>query len=397
MGIPAFAATFFAGAVLIVQAVSCSCNECENWQNSHPAWIFCDDFESDDPLVTTGRYFEYGDNDGDFKVVQGVGLGNSKGMEAVWQQGEVEAGGMKLAFGRNPNSYMNKQQISRTRDFREIYYRMYLKMQDGWEGSPAKLSRATVFTSAGDWRQAMIAHLWSDNNCRLLLDPASCVNASGVVECTTYNDFDNLNWLGNQSGRTPLFDTAHDDTWFCIEHHVRLNDPGETNGVQEFWINDSLEARRENLNFTGTYNEYAINAVFFENYWNDGSPKEQKRYFDNIVVSTERIGCCDSTVQIIPHKHPVYTYPGTGALLIRTEPFTGTVRIVYHAAGAAIQRPVRIQVYDLKGAMAHTYKADTEQLLQGYAVPAQGLSDGVYLIRVTIEGSAVCSAFLKVF
>ena len=43
--------------------------ECENWQSDHPEWIFCDDFESDDPLVMAGRYFEYGNNDGDFKVV----------------------------------------------------------------------------------------------------------------------------------------------------------------------------------------------------------------------------------------------------------------------------------------------------------------------------------------
>jgi hypothetical protein len=47
------------------------------------------------------------------------------------------------------------------------------------------------------------------------------------------------------------------------------------------------------LDFVGTYTDYAINAVFFENYWNDGSIKEQERYFDNIVVSTKPIGCLD--------------------------------------------------------------------------------------------------------
>ncbi len=29
---------------------------------------------------------------------------------------------------------------------------------------------------------------------------------------------------------------------------------------------------------------------FFENYWNNGSVKDQERYIDNIVVSTKRIG-----------------------------------------------------------------------------------------------------------
>jgi hypothetical protein len=268
--------------------------ECDDWQQLHPEWIFCDDFESTGPMVAPGRYFEYGDNDGDCVVMDGVGLDSSRGMRTIWQVDEIGAGGMKLAFGRNPNGYMNRQQIRPDEDFREIYYRMYLRMQEGWQGrDPAKLSRATVFTSAGDWRQAMIAHLWSDTSAHLLLDPASCVDAGGNVVCTTYNDFPNLHWLGNRSGITPLFDSAHDDTWFRIEHHVKLNDPGETNGVQEFWIDEGLEARRENLNFIGTYTDYAINAVFFENYWNSGSPKVQERYFDNIVVSTQPIGPYD--------------------------------------------------------------------------------------------------------
>ena len=39
-------------------------NECLDWQTAHPEWIFCDDFEDTSALVGTGRYFEYGDNQG---------------------------------------------------------------------------------------------------------------------------------------------------------------------------------------------------------------------------------------------------------------------------------------------------------------------------------------------
>ena len=39
------------------------------------------------------------------------------------------------------------------------------------------------------------------------------------------------------------------------------------------------------------YGDYALNAVFFENYWNDGSSQDQERYLDNFVISTEPIGC----------------------------------------------------------------------------------------------------------
>ncbi len=264
-------------------------NECQQWHTAHPDWLFCDDFESATPMVAEGRYFEHGDSDGDFVPLADIGLHESNGMLARWHAGDVSVGGLKLAFGRNPNTYM-KSTIRNDEDFREIFYRMYLKHQPGWQGNPAKLSRATVFASEADWSQAMIAHLWSDDSGHLLVDPASCVSGDKVI-CQGYNDFDNLRWLGFRPGTTPIFSTEDSGNWRCVEAHVRLNDPGQANGVHEFWIDGQLETRRDGLDFVGTYTDYAINAVFFENYWNGGSPVDQERYFDNIVVSTQAIGC----------------------------------------------------------------------------------------------------------
>jgi len=267
------------------------CDECKDWQIRHPEWIFCDDFEDERPLVDQGRYFEYSNDEGDFVVADSVGVNGSRGMRARFQAGEVSAGALHLAFGRVPGSYFDKG-IRPGEDFRDIYYRMYLRNQAGWQGSPAKLSRAFIFAGS-NWSQAMIAHLWSTGD-YLLIDPASGVENGNVVT-TRYNDFDHLHWLGHQKGVTPLFATDNADKWFCIEAHVRLNDPGQSNGVQEFWINGNLETRRTGLNFVDTYSDYGINAVYLENYWNAGSPKLQERYFDSFVVSTKRIGCLCAT------------------------------------------------------------------------------------------------------
>ena len=54
--------------------------ECENYNSEHPKWIFCDDFEDSTPLVREGRYFEYGSDDGDFILKDGVGLNETGGM-----------------------------------------------------------------------------------------------------------------------------------------------------------------------------------------------------------------------------------------------------------------------------------------------------------------------------
>ncbi|MEO6720713.1 MAG: polysaccharide lyase [Ferruginibacter sp.] len=263
-------------------------HESKNWQKKHPEWIFSDDFESVAPVVNQARYFEYNDNSGDFVPTNSVGVNSSRGMRVKWEKGEVEAGNLKLGFGRVPDAYMDKG-IRNTENFREVYYRMYMKMGEGWEGNPYKHSRATVF-SGSDWSQAMIAHIWQNATDGLAMDPASGTDAAGNVVTQGYNDFANLTWLGAKSGTTPIFSSENAGKWFCIEVHVKLNDPGQSNGIQEFWINGVLQAKSNNLNFTKTYTEYGINAIFFENYWNSGSLKNQERYIDNIVVSTKRIG-----------------------------------------------------------------------------------------------------------
>jgi len=240
-------------------------------------------------LVGDDRYFEVVDDGGELAVVDGLGFGSSRGIRVRWQAGEVGAGNLKLGFGRNPSGYMNTG-IRSGEDFRDVYYRMYLRMQSGWQGNPQKLSRATVI-AANDWSQAMIAHLWQGSGDHLGIDPVRCVNGSGQAICEGYNDFAHMTWLGAQSGVTPIFGPGFDGQWFCIEAHVRLNEPGQSNGVQEFWIDDQLETRTDVLDFVGTYTDYGINAIFFENWTNAGSPQEQERYFDNIVVSVERIGC----------------------------------------------------------------------------------------------------------
>jgi hypothetical protein len=292
-------------------AAHSAASECSD-APSHPEWIFCDDFEASADLVGPGRYFEYTDDDGDFVPLPDAGIDGSTGMRARFQPGEVEAGSLKLGFGGNPNRYMQKG-IRPNENFREVFYRMMLRTQPGWRGSPAKLSRITIFPFADSWGQAMIAHLWSDSGERLGMDPVRCVDASDQVKCTKYNDFDHMDWLGFKPGSTLLFATENSGRWFCVEHHVRLNEPGQSNGIQEFWIDDHLEARSDDLNFVRGFRDYGLNAVFFENYWNDGSPVTQERYFDNIVVSTQRIGCPTTNVEptVTPSRPTPETPPAT--------------------------------------------------------------------------------------
>src|SRR5690606_22621920 len=73
-------------------------NECSRPQS---AWIWCDDFDQN----RMGQYFEYDSRGDRFVRATSVGIGGSGGMRARFNAGDVNAGSLKLAFGRTPGSY----------------------------------------------------------------------------------------------------------------------------------------------------------------------------------------------------------------------------------------------------------------------------------------------------
>jgi Bacterial Ig-like domain (group 2) len=278
-----------AKAVLTVWATRKDTGECDD---PKPGWIWCDDFEKD----RLASYFEYAAMDGSFVRLPGVGYGGSAGMRARFsRKGQVNAGSLKIAIGKTPSPYFRPVDAGTAR-YREIYWRHLVKLQAGWIGAGGnKLSRAQVLVDS-NWSQAMMAHVWTGvmgdgEPYRLGIAPASGTDASGTVRTIEYNDFAHFRWLGVAWSRTPIFDQMHVGKWYCVEAHARLNDPGRANGIFELWISGGLEARFEGLNWQGAYSDYGINTVFLENYWNDGTPQPQERYFDNFIVSTQRIGC----------------------------------------------------------------------------------------------------------
>lgn len=252
-----------------------------------PEWIWCDDFDQD----RTDSYFEFNRAAGKFDRIAGVGVEGSSGMRTRFDSGTEGAGWLHVAFGRTPQPYFRPVDAG-TADHREIYWRVFVRNEAGWVGGGGyKLSRATSFVSTSSWQRSFAAHLWSGSNDAgrnvLLIDPASGTDEAGNLRPIDAG----WRWLGLERGTMPLFDEDHVGEWYCVETHLRLNDPGKSDGVFEFWIDGRLEASRTGLNLVGAFNDYGINAVYLENYWNGGAPQAQERYFDNFVVSSAPIGC----------------------------------------------------------------------------------------------------------
>ncbi|HEX5529432.1 MAG TPA: hypothetical protein VFZ82_07720 [Methylomirabilota bacterium] len=262
-------------------------------QTPRSGWLWCDDFEQD----RLGQYFEYSSADGRFVRAEGVGYAGSSGMRVHFEPKQVDAGSLHLAIGKTPSAFFRAVDGG-TAVHREVYWRFYLRYAPSWVGGGGnKVSRAQSL-AASTFAQAMIAHVWSGSMPgdhvpidRLGLDPWTGIGWRGKLETSEYNDFPHLRGLGTAYTRTTLFDRLHTGKWQCIEAHARLNDPGRSNGLFELWLADQPEAKLTGLDWIGSFRDFGINAVYLENYWNDGAPQAQERYFDNFVVSTERIGC----------------------------------------------------------------------------------------------------------
>src|SRR6185369_783870 len=70
--------------------------------NPQPGYIWCDDFEQN----RQSSYFEWSSPNASFSRLAGAGTNGSTGLRGHFTAGQVDAGGLKLAFGRTPDAYM---------------------------------------------------------------------------------------------------------------------------------------------------------------------------------------------------------------------------------------------------------------------------------------------------
>ena len=289
-------------------------------------WIFWDDFE-DDSKKKLYSYYNVGPKSGKkglFVPKKGIGIGGSRGMQTLFSEKDGEdytVGGLQVYFGKTPEG--RYKPIPGTTDtyFDEIYVRYYTKNEKSWNfGGADKMSRISSIQGPGSiMSQAMIAHQWSHGGegvtgDYLVLDPASGINihngnrtkGDGTrLISTRYNDFSHLNWgLGgrNTSDRDniPIFDKYHVGEWYAIEVRVKLNTKGETDGIFQLWIDDTLVVSMLNVNWIGSYDDpFGINCFYLENYCNHGVPHDMIRYFDNLVISRSKIGLAEQKVPIL--------------------------------------------------------------------------------------------------
>ena len=246
-------------------------------------WVFCEDFS--DLEAPLDAFSEYA-GEGAFAIDKDWGA-----MRADYRKGVEEAGWVLVGFGTSPIPHDGGTTHADNQVFDEVYWRVKVKHQLGWPDiGPGWLGRATSFAT-DEWAQALVAQLRSaGQTTRLEAVPFTCVSGESVM-CDGYDDKAALETLETVVGETELFSSDLSGEWHCVEAHVRLNTPGQADGVFEFWVDDNLEGVDDDIDWRGAWGEFGLNAVMLENFWPGGATADLSRWMDDIVVSTKPIGC----------------------------------------------------------------------------------------------------------
>lgn len=235
--------------------------ESNNWQINHPEWLWCDGFESQDTL--TVNYQDISTNG--MSVVTGEAFEGTHSLRQSYTQGQVDAGWIiRVSNSGFPD---------------HVFMRWYHKFEAGFQGFPPKMARIRNRLRSGDWSSPYAVHCWLETDGVLALD----------VAATNSTQANSAGWLPIARTAFTFADAKNIGLWICFEAEMKLNTPGSTDGLYRLWADDSLIAERTNVDLRGSTTD-KINEAMLDCYWNGGSPKAQSRYYDNFVISTQKIG-----------------------------------------------------------------------------------------------------------
>ncbi len=232
----------------------------------------------------------------------------------------------------------------------EIYFRYYLRISDAWQTSHnGKLPGISGTYNRGGWggRPSNGENGWSARGLFRMIAPdgnplQSRIPIGNYVYHAdmpgTYGDSRvwQRGWLG----------FLEKNRWYCIEQYLRLNTPGENDGVLRGWIDGRLAYEETGWRWRDT-EALKIEKIWM-NVYHGGSaraPQDIYLYIDNVVIARTYIGpAAGLTVSV---REPARAGDGD-AWRLRSAPNPFRAQTLIHFT---LQRPqsVKLVVYDVLG------------------------------------------------
>ncbi len=179
----------------------------------------------------------------------------------------------------------------------EIYFRYYLRLGADWnqslEGGKMPGISGTYGKAGWGGRKSDGHNGWSARGLFQRTIPPGSNPLAGTTPIGTYcyhadmpgQYGDNFIWQNGYRGY------LENNRWYCVETHVKLNTPGEYNGILRGWIDGRPAFEKNDLRFRLT-DKLRIEQVWM-NIYHGGkrpSPHDQHAFIDNVVIARQYIG-----------------------------------------------------------------------------------------------------------
>jgi hypothetical protein len=118
---------------------------------------------------------------------------------------------------------------------------------------------------------------------------------TGSIVQYVYHPYQRGKW-GDDFPWKPNFLTSYSfepGRWYTVEHHIKMNTPGKSDGVIEGWLDGQLALRETHILFRDIPS-LGIDAFYFSTFFGGqgrrwAPTKDEYIYFDNFIISTTPI------------------------------------------------------------------------------------------------------------
>lgn len=286
-------------------------------QNPHPDWLFCEDFESGG-----GDYDTWFDQSGFVTAVGGDDRGRidlsdehkTSGDWSVYMPASEQSGyrGADLVWYACDGAQETNCDL---RGYDQLYFRTWVRFAPDHRYvhhflNIRGLDRFWAYGSAGclpngessmgttvdfdeDTHETFFytyhLDMGCDTNCGNYLDVDARCDECEQKGFPTCDEQQQCCWGNHERPDDPV--ALPVDEWFCFEMMMEANTPGQSDGQMAYWINDDLAHQVDGFRWRTTAG-LQLNRVGLQHYISSGSADQPNRvWFDDVVVSTERIGC----------------------------------------------------------------------------------------------------------
>lgn len=259
---------------------------------AHADTVMFDDFEDagwESNWTTTSGQFDRVDSDSALQF-EPLAANSSTALRVLMPAGENHALSLRFGFQDKTGSEPD-----------EIYFRYHLRYADDWnqtvDGGKMPGIAGTYGVAGWGGRPSDGTNGWSARGSFSLTVPDGnpLAGATPVGNYVYHADMagqygDVFIWNENW-GPEGYGGILHRNRWYCLEQYLRMNTPGQNDGVIRAWVDGRLSFEKTDFSFR-TVDTLHIEEIWM-NVYHGGtavSPYDQHFFIDNVVIATSYVG-----------------------------------------------------------------------------------------------------------